>query len=405
MKRLKRGLLISSVVLLVALFATDGTVSAANPKGDVKVLKIGAIVTVTGPAAAGLKDMADAAGPAEEYFNSKGGITVAGQKYNIKIIAEDDQSNPQGALAAANKLISRDGVKFILAPIIPQNNIAISPLCEKAKVIHVRFHGVGGKEEINPDLRYSFASYMNLYNAPFTYDYLVKNYPQVKRVAIVPVDDPGGVIGSEFGEKAAKAHGLQVVAKQFYPFDAQDFNPILTKVLDKKPDAIDISVGIVVWGSGIINAARELGFKGPIFAPTPLGDMDVLAGMIKGGAQAANDIFITSPDMHSPKMTPMIREIVPLIEKRLNTRARMDHTIPFETLVLLLAAIEKAQSLDTEKVVQTWENMKEINTIFGKGRMGGKDLFGINHVVIRPVPMSRIVNGKVEHVGFFEKKD
>ena len=143
-----------------------------------------------------------------------------------------------------------------------------------------------------------------------------------------------------------------MVTKQFYPFDTQDFNPILTKVLDKKPDAIDISVGIVVWGAGIINAARELGFKGPIFAPTPLGDMDVLASMIKGGPQAANDIFITAPDMHSPKMTPMIKEIVPLIEKRLKTKARMDHTIPFESLVLLLAAIEKAQSLDTEKVVK-----------------------------------------------------
>ena len=151
MKRIKTGLGVLCMVLPFALFAIGGSGSAAESKSDVKILKIGAIVTVTGPAAAGLKDMADATGPAEEYFNSKGGITVAGQKYNIKIIAEDDQSNPQGALAAANKLISRDGVKFILAPIIPQNNIAISPLCEKAKVIHVRFHGVGGKEEINPE--------------------------------------------------------------------------------------------------------------------------------------------------------------------------------------------------------------------------------------------------------------
>jgi branched-chain amino acid transport system substrate-binding protein len=404
MKRVRREAVVIGFVVLVSLVLL-GAVSALQAKDDVKILKIGAIVSITGPAAAGLKDMADASGPAEEYFNSKGGVTIAGQKYHIKIIAEDDQSNPQGALAAANKLISRDGVKFILAPIIPQNNIAISPLCEKSKVIHVRFHGVGGKEEINPNLRYSFASYMNLYNAPFTYDYLVKNYPNVKKVAIVPVDDPGGVIGSEFGEKAAKAHGLEVVTKQFYPFDTQDFNPILTKVLDKKPDAIDVSVGIIVWGAGIINAARELGFKGPIFAPTPLGDMNVLASMIKGGPQAASDIFITSPDMYNPKMTPMIKEIVPLLEKRLKTKARMDHTIPFECLTLLLAAMQKAQSLDTEKVVKAWESMKSIDTIFGKGRMGGKGLFGIDHVVIRPVPMSRIANGKVEHVGFFESKE
>jgi hypothetical protein len=74
-------------------------------------------------------------------------------------------------------------------------------------------------------------------------------------------------------------------------------------------------------------------------------------------------------------------------------------------LIPLFRAIEKAQSFDPDKVVDTWEKMTEIDTIFGKGRMGGRDYFGINHVVIRPVPLSRIMNRKVETVGFFEKKN
>lgn len=45
----------------------------------------------------------------------------------------------------------------------------------------------------------------------------------------------------------------------------------------------------------------------------------------------------------------------------------------------------QADQDDPDKVVDTWEKMTEIDTIFGKGRM---DYFSINHVVIRPVPLS-----------------
>jgi branched-chain amino acid transport system substrate-binding protein len=402
MKRLTVVLIVlcSMLSLLLASFsiAADKAV-----KGEVQVLKIGAIVSLTGPIAAGMQDIKDAMGPTEEYFNSKGGIMVKCQRYHIKIIAQDDQSSPQGALAAANKLISKDGVKFMIAPPSPQANMAIAPICEKAKVIRIRIQGVGGTNEINSKLRYSFASYQNLYNAPFIYDYLLKNYPHVKKVATVTVDDPGGHVGSEFSEKAAKAHGLELVAREFYPFDTQDFYPIMTKVLDKKPDALDINIGMLQWGVSLTNQARELGFKGPIFGMSPFGDINSMNDLLH--PSAATDIILPTADFTSPKMPPAAKAIAALVQKKLGHRCQLDNTTPIETLIPLLQAIEKAQSFDPDKVVDTWEKMTEIDTIFGKGRMGGMDYFGINHVVIRPVPLSRIMNGKVETVGFFEKKD
>jgi hypothetical protein len=47
--------------------------------------------------------------------------------------------------------------------------------------------------------------------------------------------------------------------------------------------------------------------------------------------------------------------------------------------------------------------MKSIDTIWGKGRWGGQEIFGVNHVIIRPFTLSRIVNGKVEQLDFKEQ--
>ena len=62
---------------------------------------------------------------------------------------------------------------------------------------------------------------------------------------------------------------------------------------------------------------------------------------------------------------------------------------------VLLQGIEKAQSFDTDKVAQALETMKGVDTICGRGRMAGKDFFGIDHVVRRPIAISGIRNGKV----------
>ena len=64
---------------------------------------------------------------------------------------------------------------------------------------------------------------------------------------------------------------------------------------------------------------------------------------------------------------------------------------------LVKQAIEAAQSFDTTKVAETWQNMKSIDTVWGPGIMTGMDLIGSNSFVLpSELPYTRIVNGKVE---------
>ena len=115
----------------------------------------------------------------------------------------------------------------------------------------------------------------------------------------------------------------------------------------------------------------------------------------------AYDIFHGAADVLSPKMTPIMKKYRGMVEEQTKTTFNLDHGILLEALLPMLQGIEKAQSFDTDKVVDAMETMKSIETPYGQGRMGGKDIFGIDHVVIRPIPISRIMHGKVEF-DFFE---
>jgi hypothetical protein len=161
---------------------------------------------------------------------------------------------------------------------------------------------------------------------------------------------------------------------------------------------------IIPWAKGIITQARELGFKGPIYAPAFVGDVNLLNGMLE--PKFAHDIFQGGPDVLSPKMTPIVKEFQKVVEKELGTKFNMDHTIVLEASWPLLQAIEKAQSFDTDKVVDTWEKMLSIDSIYGKSRMGGQRIIGINHMVMRPALISQIVDrNQGVQFDYYESKD
>jgi len=99
-------------------------------------------------------------------------------------------------------------------------------------------------------------------------------------------------------------------------------------------------------------------------------------------------------------MTPEIKEAIKFIKDKFNQEMTAAIFIGWEQMVILADVIEKAQSLDSTVVKDFWEKMTSINTPAGKGKMGGLEYYGINHVVIRPMPMSRVMKGKVEHYGW-----
>ncbi|MGD0663393.1 MAG: ABC transporter substrate-binding protein [Syntrophorhabdales bacterium] len=378
--------------VLITFLAALLLVAITGSEAAESMVKIGMITSLTGPMAPAFKDLADAAKPTADLLNKRGGITIQGKKYLIEIVTEDDQSSPPGAVAATNRLIQQ-GVKFVLPPLFIPSNMAMTPLAEDAKVLSMKAMGAV-RDQANPNLRYSFVASTFVYNSPVGYDYLQKHYPKAKKIAIISPDDPVGKIYRELSEKEIKARTLDLVFEEQFKIGSEDFYPLLTRAFQKKPDAMDIVFSIEPWSAAIINQSRELGFTGPIYASVGLlGDINILKGMIE--PKYAYDLFQMGADVQSPKMPSIVKDYRAVVAQYVKTPFNTSHLAVLDAVYVLVQGIEKAQSLDTDKVAQALEGMKSIDTVYGRGRMAGEDFFGVKHVVRRPIALSGIVDGKV----------
>jgi branched-chain amino acid transport system substrate-binding protein len=390
MKGLK--LLTVAVCLVAIILLVSGSCTKTRP-GKSNTLEIGLITSITGPQSFAFKGLYDAVEPTENYINQKGGITVDGVQYLVKIVAEDDKSSPQGAVSATNILINRK-IKFIVGPLAPPCSMAMIPLTEKEKIINMSPLSID-PSLFNPENRYSFNARDYAYDVPIIYDYLQEKYPNVKKIVTLTPDDPGPNFLLDLIAKETNKRGIEIVAQDKYPPTIQDFYPILTKLLEQKPDAIDGLGGQTPWGVGIINQSRELGFTGPIFGAAAFGDPNQMNALLN--PEYAYDFFQVAPDVLSDKMLPVVKDLRDPIEAKTGQTMVMDNIFIMGAIMPLLHGIEEAQSFDTDVVVNTMENMSNVNTPFGKAMWTGKELVGHNHALaLDSVLLSSIENSQVE---------
>lgn len=381
--------------LLVCWFQAAGAQAGQN------TLKIGSLFPLTGPAAPGMgPEATDGVKAAADWINDKGGITVKGEKYRIQIIPEDNQSTPEGTIAAANKLIYDHEVKFISGPIIPWLNIAMTSISEEAKVLRCLVDGTGTPQEMNTNTRYTFAPFFEVPQIPPVYDYVAKNFPGIKKLAIVNPDEPGGHFFEATCKKAAAKRGWEVVHTEFYGFGTKDFYPIWTKILAQKPDAVDMGLGIPPWYAAIVKQGRELGFSGPIFTPSFIPDLPVFLKLV-GKKAYADHVVAAASSLHDPNKSPTMKEVEKYVVGKYAPALVEAHLGGWSSLWCIAQAIEAAQSLDTTVVAENWRKMRRIETLNGPAAMGGSQVYGVNNVVLRPVAIVRIIQGNIRFEGFF----
>jgi branched-chain amino acid transport system substrate-binding protein len=376
---------------MLVIAALPFMAACAKPAAPAKTLKIGALMSLTGLFSASETLIWDGVQLYQDWINDQGGITVGGQKYNIQFVVEDTQSTADGTVAAANKLVYDEGVKFIVGTVVPFTVTAAGSVTEPAHVIRVAYYNCGMPDEYGPNTPYTFICNDTTldYMTP-NMQYLKETYPNLKSIcAVTPDDGASPYWGKVFRQKAAD-EGLNVVGLELYALDTTDYTPVAVKALATKPDALFLVNGWPVMMGSILKAVRELGFTGPVFAchEDPYDIREV------AGVAASTEFYVHNIKIDAPEMTDMIKEI--------NTRAQAKYgrTSPtyvwgFNAPYCLIQAIEKANSLDPTVVKDSWEKMKSIKCAYGDGKIGGMKTFGINHTVSYPMPLSALKNGEV----------
>lgn len=251
----KKLLLIPLALLLVISLIAAGCPAPA----PAQTLEIGMLAALTGFGSAAETLCWEGAQVAEEWLNEQGGITINGQKYLIKVTAEDMKGTADGAVAAANKLIYDYKVKFIVGSVVPYMLVAGGTVTEPAKVLRTVLYNCATPAEYGPDTPYTFMGNDGTVEGNIAVlTYLTETYPEVKTTVIVIPDDGSIPYLGPIIKGVAEARGLTVLGDVVgWSHDTVEFTPIMTKALAPKPDTLTMINGWPAAIGAMLKAARE----------------------------------------------------------------------------------------------------------------------------------------------------
>jgi len=345
---MKVATLVSAAVLLVVL--------TIAPAFAAETIKVGAILAITGPASFLGAPEARTLEMMVEEINAKGGIK--GKK--VELIIKDSGASPEKALSFAKQLIEEDKVLAIIGPSTSGETMKIKNLAEEGKTILLSC--AAAEVIVNPVAKYVFKT-------PQKDSYaVIKIFEQMKKMKLSKV----GVLSSNTGfgkagkdqiEKLAPEHGIQIVANEVYDKAATDLTAEVTKVKASGAEAI-INWSIEPAQSIVIKNARQIGFKGQIFQSHGFGNIKYVEA---AGPAAEGVIF--------PAGRLLVAEVLPKNDpqKAVLMKYKNDYELKchgeecstfgghaYDAMLILIKAIEKANSTDKEAVRSAVEGLKGV---------------------------------------------
>jgi len=255
----KAYILFVLVIVMVPILALGGGKAEAAEGG--KPFKIGILGPMSGPAVAwGL--------PAKhgveiwlEDITAAGGIKVNGVTYMPELFVYDDENISSKAMLGARKLVLENEVDLIMA-LGGDPAIAVSPFLTQHKMVEHSF--------ISTDV-HSKAPYLAvpIESCPFfvgAIEWVAKAYPDAKTMAHVAQDDLIGIEGACYTWAGAEATGIKIVYDKFFAPETVDFAPVVSAMLAKKPDIVNLGCSYVEYVDLMVEQLYLQGFDGIIMS-------------------------------------------------------------------------------------------------------------------------------------------
>lgn len=242
----KRWMLAAFSCLIIA-----GTAVAADP------VKIGAVLSVTGPASFLGEPEKNTLLMLQDQVNAAGGLN--GQ--NVEVIVYDDESDVNKSVMASKKLLDQDKVAVVLGPSISGNTLAITKFFSTAKVPLVSC--AAAEKIVQPVDPWIFNTPQLDRHAVLTILGDLKKKGLAK-VAILTVSDGYGQAGRSVLKELIPAQGFTLTADEVYGPKDTDMTAQLTKIKGTAPDAL------ICWGTNpgpavVARNRAQLGISTPLY--------------------------------------------------------------------------------------------------------------------------------------------
>ncbi len=194
------------------------------------------------------------------YVNALGGVTVAGKKYQIKLVSKDDAYDAARTSTNVNSLINSDKVFALFNNVGTKNNLGIRETVNSDCVPNLLIAS-GAVQWGNPKYPWMLGSELVPYPLEMQVfvDYLKKNKPNAK-IALLYANDDFGQSYQESLQQLVKGTSLTIVKQQSYNSEGSDVKAQVTDLAASKADTFVIGATLLACPAAM-NAAHDAGWK------------------------------------------------------------------------------------------------------------------------------------------------
>jgi branched-chain amino acid transport system substrate-binding protein len=264
---------LSAVLSVVSLLLTSCQPSKPS-------VKIGINAELTGEMPAVGTSCKQAAELFVEQVNKAGGISVGTEKLPLQLSVVDNSCKADQSAAAAQRLISQDGVLVMVGPnasscAIPASEIAetmgclmISPWSTNPKTTQDSQTGKSKKNVFR-------ACFTDRFESPVLAAFATKNLHAKTAAVLYDVSSEAPTSQGALFKEAFEKAGGKVVAMETYTTGDRDFSAQLTKIRETEPDIIYLPAPYN--DTPLIAAqARQLGIKAPFLGSDAWSSPDII---------------------------------------------------------------------------------------------------------------------------------
>ena len=378
MKKTFKTLLAGAALALGSLSSL--TAIAADP------IKIGSILSVTGPAAFLGDPELKTLQLYVEDINKKGG--VLGRQ--LQLVHYDDGSDANKANGFAKRLIDDDKVDLIVGGTTTGSTMSTVPLVEKAGVPFISL--AGAVVIVEPVKKFVFKTpHTDRMAAEKVFEDMKKR--GITKVALLSETSGFGQSGKKETEGVAAKYGITLVASETYGPKDTDMSPQLTKI--KTTPGVQ---GVFIFGLGQGPAIatknyKQLGITLPLYHAHGVASEEFikLAGPAAEGVRlpAAALLVADKLDAKDPQK-PVVTAYTKAFQEKWKTDVSSFGGHAYDGLMIAVEAIKRAKSTDKAAVRDAIEATKGYVGTGGVVNMSPTDHMGLDLSAFR---MLEIKNG------------
>lgn len=368
----------STLLAAAALF-----VAASAAHADIK---IGAILSVTGPASF----LGDPEKKTLEMYvadiNAKGGVN--GQKINL--IVYDDGGDPNQARSFGTRALEQDGVDALLAGSTTATTMALIPLAEDAQVPFINF--AGAVQAVFPAKKWIFKTpHTDLMACEKIFEDLKKR--GLTKIGMISGKDAFGSSMRGQCMTVTKKYGIDVLHEESYGPADTDMTPQLTNIKNTAGIQAVVNPGFGQGPAIVTRNYKQLGIALPLYESHGVGSKQYisLAGPAADGVRLPAAALLVAEKL--PDSDPQ-KQVV--LQYKMNYEKKTGQPVStfgghaYDGLMLLVDAMQRAKSNDKAKVRDALEQTKNFMGTGGVVNMSATDHLGLDLSAFR---MLEIKNG------------